>query len=168
MPASRTLLAALALGAFTFVPAAAQAQQSKEAAKADIAAWGQSISTAFTPGYWEGEMQELDATGKVLNSENKPDCIKPGESSKLGSSLGEMFTSIVEMADCTTTSGGPGSLNLKLECLAPGNKHMTFVSAGSYSDGQVNWNVDFKAEGEGAPESRSMKMNARRTQTTCS
>lgn len=168
MAVSRTLLAAVAIGSLAMVPASAQAQQSKEAAKADVGAWSQSVSAAFSPGYWEGEMQELDAAGKVINSESKPDCIKAGESSKLGSSLGDMFTMMIDMADCTTTAGGPGSLDLKVDCLAPGNKHMTFVSAGTYSDGLVNWTVDFKAEGEGAPEARSMRMTARRTQTTCS
>lgn len=167
MPAPRTFLAALTVAGLALVPAAAQAQQSKESVKADVSAWGQSISQAFTPGYWEGEMKELDATGKVISSETKPDCIKEGESGKLGSSLGEMFAMMADVADCTTTSGGPGSLNLKLACQAPGNKQMTLVSAGSYSDGQVSWSIDFNAQGDGAPESRSMQVSARRTSMTC-
>ncbi len=168
MTVSRTLLSALALGAFALVPAAAQAQQSKEAAKADIKTWGQAVGNAFSPGYWEGSMQELDGAGNVLSSEEKPDCIKLGEGSKLGTSLGEMFTMIVDMSDCTTTSGGVGSLNLKLECLAPGGKRMVLASDGTYGGDQVTWNVSFKAEGEGAPESRMMRMSARKTKTTCS
>lgn len=168
MNVSRSFLAALAFGSLALAPAAAQAQQSKEAAKADVANWGQSVTTAFTPGYWEGEMQELDANGQVISTDSKPDCIKAGESSKLGSSLGDMFTMMIDMADCTTTAGGLGSLNFKMECLAPGNKRMTFASAGTYSDGLVNWTFEFKADGEGAPESRAMRMIARRTQTTCS
>lgn len=168
MTVSRTLLAALALGTFALVPAGAQAQQSKDAAKADIKTWSQAIGTAFSSGYWEGTMQELDAAGNVVSTEEKPDCIKEGEASKLGSSLGEMFTMIVDMSDCTTTSGGAGSLNLKLECLAPGGKRMVLTSDGTYGGDQVSWNVSFKAEGEGATESRMMRMNARKTKTTCS
>ena len=166
MPAFRTTLAALAVAACALVPASAQAQQSKDAAKADVATWGKALSAAFTPGYWEGEMQELDSTGKVVNSDNKPDCIKEGEAGKLGASLGEMFNMIVDMADCTTQSGGPGSLNLTMSCSAPGGKQMTFASSGAFTDGQVSWTVDFKAQGEGAPESRSMRMTARKTKTT--
>lgn len=168
MPASRTLLAAFAVASFAFVPAAAQAQQDKATAKADIVTWSQAVSQAFGPGYWEGEMKELDAAGNVVNSENKPDCIKAGESSKMASSLGDMFTMIVDMADCTTVSGGPGSLNLRLDCQAPGNKRMSITSSGTFSDGVVSWGVDFKADGDAAPESRSMRMTARRTKTTCS
>jgi hypothetical protein len=168
MTVSRTLLAAMALGTFAMIPANAQAQQSKEAAKADIKTWSQAVGTAFSPGYWEGSMQELDGSGNVISSEDQPDCIKEGEASKLGSSLGEMFTMIVDMADCTTTSGGAGSLNLKLECSAPGGKHMVLTSDGTYGGDQVSWNVNFKADGEAAPESRSMRMTARKTKTTCS
>jgi hypothetical protein len=167
MPAPRLFLTALSVAGLALVPASAQAQQSKEAAKADIKTWSQSISTAFSPGYWEGAMQELDGAGNVISSEDKPDCIKEGEGSKLGSSLGDMFTMVVEMSDCTTTSGGAGSLNLKLECLAPGGKRMVLTSDGTYGGDQVSWNVSFKAEGEGAPESRMMRMNARKTKTTC-
>ncbi|MCC6926406.1 DUF3617 family protein [Novosphingobium sp.] len=167
MPAYPKLLAALTVAGIALIPVSATAQQSKEAAKRDVTAWGQSISQAFGPGYWEGEMKEYDAAGNVVKTENNPDCIKEGESSKLGTSLGEMFNMIVDMADCTTTSGGPGSLNLKLECLAPGNKRMTFNSFGTYGTDQVNWGIDFKAEGEGAPESRSMKVVARRVKNTC-
>jgi hypothetical protein len=161
MTVSRTLLAALALGTFALAPASAQAQQSKEAAKADIKTWSQAVGTAFSPGYWEGSMQELDAAGNVISSDDKPDCIK-------GTSLGEMFTMIVDMSDCTTISGGAGSLNLKLECLAPGGKRMVLASDGAYGGDQVSWTVSFKAEGEGAPESRLMRMTARKTQATCS
>ncbi|MEY4952554.1 MAG: hypothetical protein RL299_978 [Pseudomonadota bacterium] len=168
MTVSRTLLAALALGTFALAPASAQAQQSKEAAKADIKTWSQAVGTAFSPVYWEGSMQELDAAGNVISSDDKPDCIKDGEGSKLGTSLGEMFTMIVDMSDCTTISGGAGSLNLKLECLAPGGKRMVLASDGAYGGDQVSWTVSFKAEGEGAPESRLMRMTARKTQATCS
>lgn len=167
MPSARILLAALTVAGFTLAPASAQAQQSKEAAKADIATWSQAIGTAFSPGYWEGAMQELDAAGNVISSEDKPDCIKEGESNQLGSSLGEMFTMMIDMADCTSTSGGAGSLNLKLECLAPGGKRLVMTSDGTYSGDQVSWNFSFKGEGEGAPESRIMRMTARKTNTTC-
>lgn len=168
MPAPRTILAALTVAGFALAAIPAQAQQSKEAAKADIKIWSEAIGTAFSPGYWEGQMQELDAAGNILSSEDKPDCIKEGEASKLGSSLGEMFTMIVDMADCTTISGGPGSLNLSVECQVPGGKRMKLTSDGSYTGDQVNWNFSFKGEGEGAPESRSMRMSARKTKTTCS
>jgi hypothetical protein len=161
-------MAALSVAGFALVPAAAQAQQSKESAKADIKTWSESIGAAFSAGYWEGSMQELDAAGNVVSSEDKPDCIKPGESSKLGSSLGDMFAMMTDVADCTTTSGGAGSLNLKLECLAPGGKHLLLTSEGTYGGDQVSWNVTFKGEGEGAPESRMMRMNARKTKATCS
>jgi len=55
-----------------------------------------------------------------------------------------------------------------MECQAGGNKHMVFVSAETYGGDQVNWTVDFKADGEGAPEARSMRMTARKTKATCS
>lgn len=168
MPAPRILLAAMTVAGFALVPAQAQAQQSKESAKADIKTWSQAVGSAFSNGYWEGTMQELDAAGNVISSEDKPDCIKPGESGKLGTSLGDMFTMVVDMADCTTTSGGSGSLNLKLECMAPGGKRMLLTSEGTYGGDQVSWNVNFKAEGEGAPESRAMRMTARKTKATCS
>lgn len=168
MPAPRFLLAALSVAGLALVPTSAQAQQGKDTAKADIKTWSQAVGTAFSPGYWEGSMQELDAAGNVISSEEKPDCIKEGEASKLGSSLGEMFTMIVDMADCSTTSGGAGSLNLKLECLAPGGKRMVLTSDGSYGSDQVSWNVSFKGEGEGAPESRMMRMSAHKTKSTCS
>lgn len=168
MPAPRTLLAALTVAGFALVPASAQAQQNKEAAKADIKTWGQAVSMAFSNGYWEGSMQELDAAGNVISTEEKPDCIKEGDGSKLGNSLSEMFTMIVDMADCTSTSGGAGSLSLKLECLAPGGKRMALASEGTYGGDQVSWSVSFKGEGEGAPESRTMRMSARKTKATCS
>lgn len=168
MPSPRILLAALSVAGFALVPASAQAQPSKEAAKADIKTWSQAIGTAFSPGYWEGSMQELDGAGKVISSEDKPDCIKQGEGSELGTSLGEMFTMIVDMADCTSTSGGAGSLNLKLECTAPGGKRMVLTSDGTYGGDQVSWNFSFKGEGEGAPDSRIMRMTARKTKATCS
>jgi hypothetical protein len=168
MPSPRLFLATLTVAGFALVPASAQAQQSKDTVKADIKTWSQSVSTAFSPGYWEGSMQELDGAGKVISSENKPDCIKEGEGNKLGSSLGEMFTMIVDMADCTSTSGGAGSLNLKLECMAPGGKRLVLTSDGTYGGDQVSWNFSFKGEGEGAPESRMMRMSARKTKPTCS
>jgi hypothetical protein len=168
MPAPRTFLAALTVAGFALAAFPAQAQQSKESAKADIKTWSQAIGTAFSPGYWEGSMQELDAAGNVVSSDDKPDCLKEGEANKLGSSLGEMFTMMIDMADCTTTSGGAGSLNLKLDCQAPGGKRMLLASDGSYTGDQVSWNVSFRGEGEGAPESRMMRLTARKTRSTCS
>ncbi len=169
MPSNRNLLAALTVAGFALVPASAMAQQSKEAAKADVATWTSSLGQAFSPGFWEGEMKELDAQGNVVKSENKPDCIKAGEGNQLSNSLGEMFTMMIDKADCTTTSGGTGSIDLKMVCAVPGGgKQMTFISSGNYSEGLVNWDFKFNASGEGAPEARSITLVARRTKTTCS
>ena len=104
MPAFRTTLAALAFAGLALTGAPAQAQQSRESVKADVTAWGQAITSAFTPGYWEGQMQELDANGAVVNTEERPDCIKQGEYGKLGSSLSEMFMTIADMADSLSMS----------------------------------------------------------------
>jgi hypothetical protein len=52
--------------------------------------------------------------------------------------------------------------------MAPGGKHLVLTSDGTYGGDQVSWNVSFKGEGEGAPESRMMRMSARKTKTSCS
>ncbi|MFM5907337.1 MAG: DUF3617 family protein [Novosphingobium sp.] len=150
------------------LPAASGAQQSKEAAKADIALWSQSISAAFTPGYWEGETLEIGGDGQVVKKNSDPECIKPGEASKLGTQLAGMFARIVENADCATTAGKPGSLAFTLKCTVGGGKAMSFNSSGTYSDGQVFWAIEMNAEGEGAPRANSLRVTAKRTKTTCS
>jgi Protein of unknown function (DUF3617) len=163
----RTLATLAALG-LAFGSANAIAQNSdKTAVKADIANWSEAMSAAFTPGWWDGQMQAFDGDGKETESDSKPACIKPGEGNKMGQEVGGMFAKMVDNADCTSVSGGRGSLDLKLICITPNQTRIEFESNGTYSDGAVDWTVKFVTDSKSKAEAGSMKVSARRIRKSC-
>lgn len=163
---TRIALASAACTALALLPSAASTQERNAQAKKDISVWAESFTTAFSPGWWEGEMQAFDSTGKLVESTKNPSCIKAGESNRLATDMRDAMNSIAEVGDCTSRSGGAGSLDLEMRC-SMGERQVTFQSSGQYSDGAVSWNVDFKFTGLDAPTAQSMKVIAKRTRTTC-
>lgn len=168
MKLTRKSLTALAAAGLTLASASAVAQNTDKAAvKADIANWSDALTVAFSPGWWDGEMQTFDGNGKVIDSESRPACIKPGEGSKMGSDLSKSFGQLVDVADCTSVSGGPASLDLKLVCVARDGSQVAFDSNGTYSDGAVDWNIKFTSSVGEIPNVNAMKVSARRTRKNC-
>jgi Protein of unknown function (DUF3617) len=163
---TRIAFAAAACAALALLPSAASTRERNAEARQHISVWADSFSAAFTPGLWEGEMQAFDSAGKLVETTKNPSCIKPGESNKLATEMHDAMNSIADVGDCTSRSGGTGSLDLEMRCTM-GDRQVTFLSNGQYSDGAVAWNVDFKFTGPDAPQAQSMKVTARRTRTSC-
>ena len=166
MKSSRLALAAVALCALSLAPANAQSTNS-DAVKRDIATWTASFDRAFAPGLWDTETQELDANGKVVESDRGPDCIKVGETNKMGAELAEAMYSLVAITDCTSSSGGPGSLNLTVNCAAPNGLNFRFQSSGSYSGTQTDWTMKFNSSDNDPASNKTLKLVARRQANAC-
>ena len=155
-----------ASAALALLPGTAATQEKNAQAKRDIAVWADSFTTAFSPGWWDGEMQAFDAKGNATETTSNPSCIKAGESNKLAADMREAMTMLADVGDCTSQSGGQGSLNLEMRC-SVGDRQVNFLSKGQYSDGKVDWAVDFTFTGPDAPKGQSMKVSARRTRKNC-
>ncbi|MFM5948715.1 MAG: hypothetical protein ACKOPM_05705 [Novosphingobium sp.] len=166
MSKPRFAIAAAACAALALLPSAASTQERNAETRQHLTVWADSFSAAFSPGWWEGEMQAFDSNGKMVDSTKSPSCIKSGESNRLATEMHDAMNSIADVGDCTSRSGGAGSLDLEMRCTM-GDRQVTFLSKGQYSDGAVDWTVDFKFTGPDAPTAQSMKVTARRTRTSC-
>ena len=93
------------------------------------------LDAAYMPGYWNGSFEELDASGKVIDSNTTPSCIAADDQQSFSSTMVEAVAMIRNTGNCTSTSGGPGSLNFSLTCKTANGDMLSFVSTGSYKPG---------------------------------
>lgn len=168
----RRSFVSLALGlSFAVVPALSQAQaptqpQTRESAKRDVAVWADAVDSAFTAGSWQASMEAVEGSGKP-QTESSTDCLEGNEMLSSFTALEDVFVSLIDNTDCTTQSGGKGSLALTLECQRGDGGRMRFVSTGTSTTTSVDWTVSITSEGPGAFEPSRMTIRAKKVADQC-
>lgn len=128
-----------------------------------LATWTETLKSALPLGYWEGTMQELNGAGEVTNTNSDPECFTDTSRAEMIEQIAGVMKQIVTMGDCSATSGGPGSLNMSIDCGFGDNKKLKIETAGTHGNDALDLRVDFRAQGPGAPELGSAKLSGRRT-----
>lgn len=168
----RRSFVSLALGlSFAAIPTLTQAQspaqpQSRESAKRDVAVWADAAESAFTPGKWEATVESAEGGAKP-QSETSTDCLEGSDMLSSFNVLEEVFVGLIDNTDCTTQSGGKGSLAFTMQCQRGDGGRMRFVSTGTTTPTSVEWTINATSEGPGAFEPMRMSVRARKVADQC-
>ncbi|WP_309751249.1 DUF3617 family protein [Novosphingobium sp.] len=148
-------------------PAALNAQTTaKDTAKRDVNTWAETMGESFSPGKWEGTMQTTEE-GEAQPPKPSTDCFKPGGLNPMFAELRDVFLMVIDNTECTTQSGGKGSLDLVLDCRRDDGGHIRFASSGARTADSVQWAVDVTSDGPGAFGTSRMQITSRKVADQC-
>lgn len=163
----RTALTLAFTAGLASAPASLSAQNHDPApVKGDVNAWADAMGASFAPGKWEGTTTII-GDGVAKPDETSTDCVKPGSLNPMFADLRDAFTVVIENTDCTTQSGGAGSMALVLDCRRSDGGHMRFASQGTSTATTVDWSIDISSDGPGAFAPSRMQLHARKISDTC-
>jgi hypothetical protein len=163
MPNRRLALAA-SLTALAF--AGGQAGASPDDVAQAVAGYKAHLGAALSNGYWAGTFTEIDSSGQVVDTNDRPSCITDQDRGEFVGAMSGLTEVMQAMGSCTAAGGEEGTLDLDLTCGSDPARMLRFEARGAYRPGSAEFSIAMGAV-EGDPPKSTMHVTMRKLSDTC-